>query len=111
MIKTISYISTINKNKKEMNNFFPELIKSLNINYDEEKNNIKFDEYYFSGIQIPKDIEFKNINSFNFKVFWKIDDIKIDNIDNNKINYKVEIKSLIKMDVLFKCMKEIKIIA
>ena len=111
MIKTISYISTINKNKKEMNNFFPELIKSLNINYDEEKNNIKFDEYYFNGIQIPKDIEFKNISSFDFKVFWKIDDINIDNIDNNKINYKVEIKSLIKMDVLFKCMKEIKIIA
>ena len=91
MIKTISYISTINKNKKEMNNFFPELIKSLNINYDEEKNNIKFDEYYFNGIQIPKDIEFKNISSFDFKVFWKIDDINIDNIDNNKINYKVEI--------------------
>ena len=46
MIETISYISTINKNKKKMNMFFSELIKSLNISFDEEKNNIKFDEYY-----------------------------------------------------------------
>ena len=92
MIKTISYISTINKNKKEMNNFFAELIKSLNISFDEEKNNIKFDEYYINGIQIPKDIEFNNIGSYHFKVLWKIDDINIDNIDNNNINYRVEIK-------------------
>ena len=92
MIKTISYISTINKNKKEMNMLFAELIKSLNISFDEEKNNIKFDEYYINGIQIPKDIEFKNIDSSNFNVLWKTDDINIDNIDNNNINYRVEIK-------------------
>ena len=92
MIKTISYISTINKNIKEMNMFFAELIKSLNISFDEEKNNIKFDEYYINGIQIPKDIEFKNIESSYFNVLWKIDDINIDNIDNNNINYRVEIK-------------------
>ena len=53
MNKTISYISTINKNIKEMNMFFTELIKSLNKSFDEEKNNIKFDEYYINGIKIP----------------------------------------------------------
>ena len=92
IIKTLSYISKINKIKKEINNLKLELIKSMNIYYEEDKNNIKYEEYYINGIQIPKDIEIKDINIQSFKINWKIDDIKIININNKEIKYKLEIK-------------------
>ena len=92
MIKTLSYVSKINKAQKEMMTLNKELIKNLKITFQEEKNEIKFEYYYFNGIQIPKEIEFKEVNINNFKIFWKIDDINIINVDNKQIKYRVEIK-------------------
>ena len=51
---------------------------------------IKYEEYYFNGFPIPKNIEFKEIESTSFKVFCKIDDINIINIDKNQIKYNIE---------------------
>ena len=59
MIKTLSYISKINKNENEneMKKIFQELMKNIKINFIEEKSTIKYEEYYFNGIPIPKDID------------------------------------------------------
>jgi len=92
MIKTLSYISKINKNKKDMNILYQQLMKNIEISFEKEKNYLKFEEYYFNGIQIPKDIEFKDINSNSFKIFWKIDNFNIINIDHKQIKFKVEIR-------------------
>ena len=75
-----------------MTSFDQKLMKNLKISFEEDKNDIKYEEYFFNGIQIPKEIEFKDINSNSFKIFWKIDNINMKNIDKNKIKYKVEIR-------------------
>jgi len=92
MIKTLSYVSKINKNQKEMKDLFQELMKNLKITFIEDQNTIKYEEYYFNGIPIPKDIEFKEIESTSFKVCWKIDDIITKNFDKNELKYRIEIR-------------------
>ena len=67
-------------------------MKNLKISLIEEKSTIKYEEYYFKGIQIPKEIEFKEIGSNSFKVSWKIDEINILNIDKKEIKYRLEIR-------------------
>ena len=52
IIKIISYISKINKNKKNINKILVELMRNIKFKYEEEKNNIKYEEYYFNGIPI-----------------------------------------------------------
>jgi len=92
ILKNLSYVSKINKNRKEMKLLQGELMKNTKISFQEEQTNIKFEEYYFNGIQVPKNIEFKNIAKDKLNIFWKIDNINIINIDNSKINFKVEIR-------------------
>ena len=58
----------------------------------ENENKIKYENYYFNGIQIPKDIEFKNIDANSAEIFWKIDEINIENINNTQTKFKLEIK-------------------
>ena len=92
IIKVIAYISKLNKSQKKMNNLFKELIKNTNINFLEKENKIIYEDYYFNGIQIPKNIEVNNIGNFNVDVTWKIDEIKIENLNNNDTKFRVEIK-------------------
>ena len=95
MIKKLNYISNINKNLKQMRFMNQKLMKNLKIIFNENKNNIIFDEYYFNGLQMPKDIQFSEINTNSFKISWKKDEIKIKNKDVNDYNemkYKVEIR-------------------
>ena len=92
IIKNLSYASKMNKNKNGMIKINGELMRSLNISFDEDKTEIKYEEYYFNGIQIPKNIEFKNINVNSVEVFWNIDNINIENIDNNKIKFRMEMR-------------------
>ena len=92
MIKTLSYVSIINKNQKEMRTLFQELMKNLKISFIEEESKIKYEEYYFNGIPIPKDIEFKEIGAKSFKVLWNVEDVNLSNIDKKEIKYKLEIR-------------------
>ena len=92
MIKTLSYVSTINKNQKQMKKLISALMGNIKISFIEEQSNIKYEEYFFNGIQIPKDIEFKEIGTKSFKIFWKVDDINILNLDKNQLKYRVEIR-------------------
>ena len=61
------------------------LMKSLKLNFVEDS--IKYEEYYFIGLPHLKNIEFSYINTKNFKLSWKIEDINILNIDKNKMKY------------------------
>ena len=85
MNKILSYVSKINKTKKETKLLLQELFKNLKISFQEEQKNIIYDEYYFSAIPIPKDISFTDINHESFKVSWKIFDIKM-----KKLNIKLK---------------------
>jgi len=67
-------------------------MRNLNITFIEEKNNIKYEEYFFNGIQTPKEIKIEDINKNSFKVNWAIDKLNLLNIDNNQIKYRVEIR-------------------
>ena len=92
MIKILTYISKMNKNKKKMLNLFKELIKNIKFSFLEEQSKIEYKEYYFNGIQTPKNIEIKDINNNSFKLSWNIDDINLINIDKNKIKFRTEIR-------------------
>ena len=93
MIKILSYITKINKTKKGMKYLFQKLLKNLKISFQENQRNIKYDDYYFNGIQTPKDITFTDIYWDSFKVSWKIDNLNIMNINNDNIKYKIELKN------------------
>ena len=90
LLQNLTYVSKINKSQKEMINFSQKLMKSLKLNYIED--NIKYEEYYFNGLSIPKDIQISIIKSNEISLSWNIDDFNLVNIDKNKLKYKVEIR-------------------
>jgi len=92
MIKTLTYISKINKNQKEMKTLLTEIMKSLKFSYQEENNNIKYEEFCFNGIQIPKNIEIKDIKYNSLNISWDIDTINNININYNNIDYIIEMR-------------------
>ena len=47
-------------------------IKSVDISYNNESNKISYNEYYFSGIPIPKDIKYE-IKDNKLNLSWNID--------------------------------------
>ena len=91
-IKVLSYISKINKTKNNIKKLLITLMKNIKFSFDENTSNIKYEEYYFNGICIPKNIEFKDITISSFNISWIIDKINIENIDYNKIKYIIEMK-------------------
>ena len=92
MIKILSYVSKINKSDKEMNMLLQQLIKSENIKFDKEKNDIEFENYIFSGLPAPSNIEIKDITTDSFKILWKFDLNNIIDIKQNEIKYIIEIR-------------------
>ena len=68
------------------------LMRNIKISFEEKENKVKYEEYFFNGIPSPKNIEFKDIDINSLKVYWKIDDINILNIDKNIIKFKIEIR-------------------
>ena len=101
LLKNLTYVSKINKNQKEMKKFSQMLVKNLKLEFIDDK--INYEEYYFNGLSIPKEIRISNIKSNSCNISWKIDDINILNIDKNKIKYKIEIR---KEDEQFKSIYE-----
>ena len=45
-------------------------MRNIKIYFNEEHDIIKYDDYFLNGIQIPKNIEIKDIQQNNFKLFW-----------------------------------------
>ena len=68
IIKNLSYVSKMNKNKDGMKKIIGELMRSLKIFFDEDKTENNYEEYYFNGIQIPKNIMFKTFNNNSVEV-------------------------------------------
>ena len=62
IIKTLTYISQVNKNKKETKYLIQELMRNIKLSFKEEETNITYSDYYFNGIPSPKDIEVKDIS-------------------------------------------------
>ena len=108
MIKILTYISKINKNKKNLSQFFCEKMKNMKILFNEEQNNIIYEEYYFNfPINIKIDNVIINIYYFwlnklilyYFKIFsydyfdvsWEIDEIK-EKFNKDDLKYFVEIR-------------------
>ena len=88
----LSYISKINTIKNGMNLLNQKLIKSLKIYFNKELIKVNYEEFYFNGIQTPKEIEIEMVNNNSFKISWKLDDINILNVNNKHIKYQVEIR-------------------
>ena len=87
IINLLSYVSKINKNKKLNKKLFSELMKNIKIKYEEDK--INYEEYYFNGVPIPKNIQFKDITSSSLNICWDIDN---NFIINEKIKYRIEMR-------------------
>ena len=92
IFQIFSYISKINQTSKKMKTFFTKLMKNINIKYDENINKIVFDEYYFNGWPIPKNIKIENLTSTSAKISWSIDNINIINQNKSELNYAIEIR-------------------
>jgi len=58
-LKNLTYVSKLNKSQKEMNNITQKLMKNLKLDFVD--NNIKYEEYYFNGLSIPKNIQINDI--------------------------------------------------
>ena len=69
LIKELAYISQISNLEKNMTELLREFISNYNISFIAKEKNIRYGEYFFNGIQIPKEIEFKDIKSDGFKIF------------------------------------------
>ena len=92
IIKGIKSLQKEEGKNMNINILTNELMKNLKISFIEDENQIKYEEYYFNGIPIPQDIDFKEIGTSNFKVFWKLDDNKVFHLDKNQIKYNIEIR-------------------
>ena len=55
MTKNLTYISQLNENQKQMKKFTKILMKNLKLDFKDD--NIKYEDYYFNGLSIPKDIQ------------------------------------------------------
>lgn len=75
MIKILSYVAKINQNKNETIDFLGKFMQNLNLSFQEEETNIKYKEYFFNGLQIPKNIQISDIGINSAKIEWDIDDI------------------------------------
>ena len=75
LLKNLTYISKLNKNQKEMNKISGILMKNLKWDFIED--NIKYEEYYFNGLFIHKDIQINNIKHDSCNVTWEIEDLNI----------------------------------
>lgn len=92
LFKKLSYISKINICNKKIKSIINKSMKNINITFIEKEPFILIKNYYFNGIQIPTDINFKNIHIDSMEVYWKVDDINKNNIDINKFKYKLELR-------------------
>ena len=74
----------MNKNEKEINKLSLQLMKSMNFCYNEEKNNIEYEEYFFN------DFEIGNISSNGFLIYFNIENEDIINDDSKNAEVIIE---------------------
>ena len=93
-MKTLYYISEINKNNEKAKEFFQKPIKNISIIFPNtnlifsEKYNPVFNYYYLSGIPVAKNISISKKDKKAF-ISWNIDELRF---QYKSIKYSVEIK-------------------
>jgi len=50
MLKTLTYVSKINKNDKEIKKLYGTSMRNIKICFDEKENKVKYEEYFFNGL-------------------------------------------------------------
>ena len=89
-IKTLYYISEINKNKEKAKEFVNKKIRNYDI-YFISDNYTLYDDYYFNGIPIPKNIKAEKKDR-KLYITWDLDNSNIKNINTDNIKYSLVIK-------------------
>ena len=89
-IKTLCYISEINKINSEAKNLLKKPIKNLDISFQDNKC-LVYKEYYFNGIPIPKNINYYEIKN-EIMIFWDIGDLRMKDLDSKNIKYSLKLK-------------------
>ena len=85
--KHLNYISKINKINTKMDDLLYTNMTNLKLSLNEKDS--MYEEYYFNGIPIPKDIKYNDLFGSR-EISWQISSST--NIDNNLIIFKVEAK-------------------
>ena len=91
-IKTLYYISEINKNNIIAKELYDEPMKTLKFKIGGICIPVYYYNYYFNSIPVPEDIYIREKDSGIIKISWKIGEIMHDYIDKDKIKYIIEIK-------------------
>jgi hypothetical protein len=89
IIKVLSYISKMNKNKEDIIFLLNELMKNINVSFNEDEVQIIYKEYFFNGEQVQKDLRPILYMPDNKRYF---NDVKVSNkrkTENNSQNYKI----------------------
>ena len=94
LFRHISYISKMSQIQEQIIKIFSELMRNIKINFkdDENETTIIYEDYYFNGIEKPKNISFKDITSNSLNVSWEIEDLNAVRDEENKIKFRVEIR-------------------
>ena len=91
-IKTLYFISEINKSKEKAKDFVNKKIKNSDIFFESNKLCYFYDDYYFNGIPFPKNIKAEKMEN-KLSISWDLDNSYIKDINANKIKYLLYIKS------------------
>ena len=92
IIKTLSYISEIEKNNQKVFYFLNESMKNINISFNENKNTLEYNNYIFNGISYPINIQSSEQNNNFMNISWKIDELYKKFMDITQYKYNLEIK-------------------
>ena len=91
IIKTLSYISEIEKHNQKVYSFIYEPMSNMNISFNEESNSLVYNNYYFNGISTPTNIKTKEENGY-INMSWKINEFEEKIKDSKEYKYILEIK-------------------
>jgi len=89
-LKSLYYISEINKNNEIAKELLRKPIKNINIILN-KGDVLNYKEYYFNGIPIPKNVEAEKKGE-NIFIKWDLDDFRTKNFEFKNIKYFLEIK-------------------
>ena len=87
IIKTLSYISDIEKNNQNVFYFINEQMRSMNIDFNENKNTLEYNNYYFNGIYSSINIQPNKLNNC-IDISWKMNE----QYHFENFSYNIEIK-------------------
>jgi len=89
-LKSLYYISEINKNNEIAKELLRKPIKNINIILN-KGDVLNYKEYYFNGIPIPKNVDAEKKGE-NILIKWDLDDFRAKNFEFKNIKYFLEIK-------------------